>query len=65
MPFLQVLACVAILNAVVNIAVYLATIVAGEFTNCLLHLVRFGQILRSADKRIVNIMKVFIESNNL
>ena len=48
MPFLQVLACVAILNAVVNIAVYLATIVAGEFTNCLLPLVRFRQILEGA-----------------
>ena len=30
-----------------------------------LHLVRFGQLLRCADKRIVNIMKVYIERNNL
>ena len=26
-----------------------------------LHLVRFGQLLHCADKRIVNIMKVYIE----
>ena len=30
-----------------------------------LHLVRFGQLLRCADKRIVNIMKVYIERNNM
>ena len=30
-----------------------------------LSLVRFGQLLRYADKRIVNIMKVYIEINNL
>ena len=35
---------------------------------CLLdivHLVRFGQLLRYADKRIVTIMKVYIERNSL
>ena len=30
-----------------------------------LHLVRFGQLLRCAHKRIVNIMKVYIERNNM
>ncbi len=30
-----------------------------------LPLVHFGQLLRYADKRIVNIMKVYIERNNL
>ena len=30
----------------------------------LLHEVRFGQLLRCAHKRIVNIMKVYIERNN-
>ena len=30
-----------------------------------LHLVRFGQLLRCADKRIVNIMKVYTERNNM
>ena len=29
------------------------------------HLVRFGQLLRSADKRIVNIMKVYVKRNNM
>ena len=31
----------------------------------LLHSVRFGQMLRCAHKRIVNIMKVYIERNNI
>ena len=30
-----------------------------------LQLVRFGKLLRYADKRIVNIIKVYIERNNL
>ena len=30
-----------------------------------LHSVRFGQLLRRAHKRIVNIMKVYIERNNI
>ena len=30
-----------------------------------LHLVRFGQLLRCADKRIVNIMKVYITFNEV
>ena len=30
-----------------------------------LHSVRFGQLLRCAHKRIVNIMKVYIERNNM
>ena len=30
-----------------------------------LHSVRFGQLLRCAHKRIVNIMKVYIERNNI
>ena len=30
-----------------------------------LHLLRFGQLLRCAHKRIVNVMKVYIERNNL
>ncbi len=30
-----------------------------------LHSVRFGQLLRCARKRIVNIMKVYIERNNI
>ena len=30
-----------------------------------LHLVRFGQLLRCAHKRIVSIMKVYIERNNM
>ena len=30
-----------------------------------LHLVRFGQLLPYADKRIVTIMKVYIERNSL
>ena len=30
-----------------------------------LHLVRFGQLLRCADKRIVDIMKVYIERNKM
>ena len=30
-----------------------------------LHSVRFGQMLRCAYKRIVNIMKVYIERDNL
>ena len=30
-----------------------------------LHLVRFGQLLRCAHERIVNIMKVFIERKNM
>ena len=30
-----------------------------------LHSVRFGQVLRCAYKRIVNIMKVYIERDNL
>ena len=30
-----------------------------------LHPVRFGQLLRFSHKRFVNIMKVYIESNNI
>ena len=30
-----------------------------------LHSVRFGQLLHCAHKRIVNIMKVYIERNNM
>ena len=30
-----------------------------------LHAVRFGQLLRCAHKRIVNIMKVYIERKNM
>ena len=30
-----------------------------------LHLVRFGELLRYADRRIVVIMKVYIERNNV
>ena len=32
---------------------------------CSLHSVRFGQLLRRAHNRIVNIMKVYIERNNM
>ena len=35
------------------------------FVSSSLHLVRFGQLLRCAYKRIVNIMKVYIERNKL
>ena len=35
------------------------------FVSPSLTLVHFGQLLRYADKRIVNIMKVCIERNNL
>ncbi len=39
-----------------------------SYAACLLpwlHSVRFGQMLRCAHKRIVNIMKVYIERNNI
>ena len=35
------------------------------FFSSSLHLVRFGQLLGCADKRIVNIMKVYTERNNM
>ena len=35
------------------------------FVSSSLHLVRFGQQFRCADKRIVNIMNVYIERNNM
>ena len=40
----------------------------GESFVCIrssLHSVRFGQLLRCAHKRIVNIMKVYIERKNM
>ena len=36
-----------------------------RFVRPSLSLVRFGKLLRYADKRIVNIMKVYIERNNV
>ncbi len=35
------------------------------FVSSSLHLVRFGQLLRCADKRFVHIMKVYIERDNM
>ena len=35
------------------------------FVSSSLHLVCFGQLLRCADKRIVKIMKIYIERNNM
>ena len=35
------------------------------FLRLSLSLVRFGYLLRYADKQIVNIMKVYIERNNM
>ena len=42
------------------VSLFVCLIVSSSF-----HLVRFGQLLRHADKRIVTTMKVYIERNNL
>ena len=44
---------------------YLVSLDVFFFVSSSLHLVHFGHLLRCADERIVNIMKVYIERNDM
>ena len=53
--------CVYKVKKVTGLTLYFVSL----FVSPSLPLVSFGQLLHYADKRIVNIMKVYIERNNL
>ena len=61
----QIVSLYIFLKSFRNVTVFVCSSVRVGCLLLSLHSVRFGQLLRCAHKRIVNIMKVYIERNNI